>query len=131
MAATTIEKPQTASTVPERVDEAVRYTPLVDILETNDGFTFYADVPGAKAGDLDITYEDDTLTIEAKVQPRQPQDQEYLVKEYGVGNFSRKFIINAPINSEGIRAELKNGELKLFVPKSEAAKTKKIPITAQ
>jgi len=130
MATTTIEKQEAHPTAPELIDDSVRYTPLVDILETGDGFTFYADLPGVKAGDLDVTYEDDTLTIEAKVQPRQPRDQEYLLKEYGVGTFSRSFIINAPVNGEAIRAELKNGELKLFVPKTEAAKTRKIPIKA-
>jgi len=58
--AATIEKQEATTAAPEPLDEGPRYTPLVDIVETNDGYTFYADLPGVKAGDLDITYEDDT-----------------------------------------------------------------------
>jgi len=126
--AATIEKQEATTAAPEPLDEGPRYSPLVDIVETNDGYTFYADLPGVKAGDLDITYEDDTLTIEAKVAPRQPKDQQYLIHEYGVGGFSRSFNIATPVNPDGIRAELKNGELCLFVPKAESAKVRKIAI---
>jgi len=124
----TIEKQEAATAMPERMDNGPRYTPLVDIVETNDGYTFYADLPGVKAGDLDITYEDDALAIEAMVVPRQPADQQYLVQEYGVGSFSRSFRIATPVEPDGIRAELKNGELSLFVPKAESAKVRKIEI---
>lgn len=63
--------------------------------------------------------------------PRQPADQQYLVREYGVGRFSRSFRIASPVEPDGIRAELKNGELSLFVPKAESAKVCKIAIKTQ
>ena len=104
------------------------YTPLVDVAETQEGFFFQADLPGAKAGDVDVSFENGSLTIEAKVQPRRPADHSYAWREYGVGHFYRSFSINAPIDAEGIRAELKNGVLELYVPKAESAKRKKIQI---
>ena len=127
---TAIEKRPEAQTVnvPERIEQTTYYTPLVDIAENADGFVFQADLPGVRAGDLDVSYDNNTLTIEAKVQPRQPANHPYAWREYGVGHFYRSFSINTPINPAGIRAELKNGVLELYVPKAESAKPKKIQI---
>jgi HSP20 family molecular chaperone IbpA len=125
---TAIEKRENRANVPERIDQGSLYTPLVDIVETNDEFVFCADVPGVKPGDVDLSFENGVLTIQAKVQQRQPQDQAYVWQEYGVGAFYRQFTLNTPINVDQIKAELKNGELKLTVPKAESARTRKIPI---
>jgi HSP20 family molecular chaperone IbpA len=128
---TAIEKKQQNSqqaNVPERLDEGIWYTPLCDIVETDDAFLFQADLPGVKSGDLDVSYESGTLTIDAKVQPRQQGNTQYAWREYGVGHFHRSFSINTPINVEGIQAQLKNGELSLYVPKAESAKPKRIKV---
>jgi len=113
---------------PEQMNQGTYYTPLVDIAETDDAFLFQADVPGVKAGDVDIGFENGVLTIDAKVQPRQTADQSYVWQEYGVGHFHRSFTLQTPVNPDGIHAELKNGELSLYVPKAESAKTRKIKI---
>jgi HSP20 family molecular chaperone IbpA len=130
---TAIEKNQNQNSVniPQRADQPTYYTPLVDVIETGEGFTFNADVPGAKPGDLDINFENGALTIEAKVQPRQPENHNYVWREYGVGHFYRSFNISAPINVDGIRAELKNGELSVYVPKAESARSKKIKVMSE
>ena len=117
-----------AGGLPERVEQAVYYTPLVDIAETADAFLFQADLPGVAAGDVDIRFENGVLTLDAKVQPRQPQGHRYVWREYGVGHFYRQFTINTPVHVDGIRAELKNGVLSLYVPKAESARTRKIQI---
>jgi HSP20 family protein len=85
-------------------------------------------MPGVKSGDVDISYENGVLTIDAKVQPRQSREHAYVWREYEVGSFHRQFTINTPINVDGIRAELKNGVLSLYAPKTESAKAKKIQI---
>ena len=129
MSNTAIEKREnTQVNVPERLEQATYYTPLVDVIETGDGFTFLADLPGVKAGDVDVSFENGVLTIEGKVHPRQPAGQNYVWREYGVGHFYRSFTLNTPVHVDGITAELKNGELKLYVPKAESAKTRKIEI---
>ena len=104
------------------------YTPLVDVLETAEAFVFQADLPGVKGGDVDVTFENGTLTIEGRVQPRQRAGQSYVWREYGVGHFYRSFNIETPVNADGIKAELKSGVLELYVPKAETAKAKKIEI---
>ena len=121
------QQPQQVN-VPERLDEGVWYTALCDIVETDDAFVFQADLPGVKPGDLDVSYENGTLTIDARVQSRQQPSTQYAWREYGVGHFHRSFTISSPINVDGIKAELKNGELTLHVPKAESAKPRRIKI---
>ena len=115
---------------PQPRQETTWYTPLVDIVETHDAFLFQADLPGVKAGDVDVSYNDGTLTLSATVQPRQPQETSYLWQEYGVGSFHRSFSLSTAIDADGIRAQLRNGVLDLYVPKAERAKTKKIEVTS-
>jgi HSP20 family molecular chaperone IbpA len=131
MSDTAIEKRENTGTVnvaAERIDQGTWYTPLVDIIENNDAFIFQADLPGVKAGDVDVSYENGVLTIAGKALPRQPQGNRYVWNEYGVGSFYRQFTLNTPIDVDGIKAELKNGVLELLVPKAESAKTRKIQI---
>lgn len=123
-----IEKRESRADVPERIGQSTYYTPLVDIAETGDAFIFEADLPGVKSGDVDVSFENGVLTLDAKVQPRQPQNRQYTWQEYGVGHFYRQFSLNTPIDVNGIKAELSNGELKLTVPKAESAKTRRILI---
>ena len=131
MSNTAIEKRENQGSsvnVPERIDQGAWYTPLVDIIENNDAFIFQADLPGASAGDIDVSYENGVLTVAANANPRQPQGHRYVWREYGVGHFYRSFTINSPVNVDAIKAELKNGVLELYVPKAESARPRKIQI---
>ena len=132
-AETALEKRPQAGTVnvPERIEQTTYYTPLVDVIEDDDAFVFQADLPGVKAGDLDVSYDNDVLTIEAKVNPRQPAGHRYAWQEYGVGHFYRSFSVNTPVNVDGIRAELKDGVLELYLPKAESSKPRKIKVNAE
>ena len=126
---TAIQKNENQVNVPERIEQNVTwFTPLVDIIENNDAFIFQADLPGVKAGDVDISYENGVLTLAGKVNPRQPANHNYIWREYEVGHFHRQFTLNTPIEVDGIKAELKNGVLELYVPKAESTKTRKIEI---
>ena len=123
-----MEQPQTVN-VPDRIRRpATYYTPLVDVAETPEAFVFHADLPGVKAGDVDLSYENGTLTIDAKVRPRQPEDRQYAWREYGVGHFYRSFDIAAPVDADHIRAELRDCVIELYVPKAESARPKKIEV---
>jgi HSP20 family molecular chaperone IbpA len=104
------------------------YTPLVDIEETGEAFIFHADLPGVRSEDLDVRFDNGTLTIDGKVHPRGPAARGYLWREYGVGHFNRSFSLSTPIDVDGIKAELRNGELTLTVPKAASARRRKIPI---
>ena len=104
------------------------YRPRVDILEKDDELVVLADVPGALADDIDVDFEDGTLTIDAKVAIRGDEGAEYLVREYGVGNYHRTFQVSEAVDREKISAEYADGVLSLHLPKAEAAKPRKIGI---
>ena len=103
------------------------YRPLVDIVERAEELTVYADVPGATAEGLDVDFEDGILAIHAKVPPRN-QDVEFLVREYGVGDYYREFRVSESIDANKITAEYADGVLVLHLPKVEAAKPRKIAV---
>jgi HSP20 family protein len=123
-----IEKRESTSLMPERIHQGAYYTPLVDIAETESAFIFQADLPGVRPEDLDVQFENGMLTIHGKIQEREHPEQEYLWREYGVGHFYRSFEINTPIQADGIKAQLRNGELTLELPKAASARARKIEI---
>jgi HSP20 family protein len=120
-----------ASEVPsaEHTRAGYFYRPNVDILEQADELTVLADVPGAAADGIDIHFEDGKLSIHAKVPPRN-QDVDFIVREYGVGDFYREFRVNETIDAAKISAELADGVLTLHLPKVEAVKPRKIAVKA-
>ena len=137
MSDTAIEKQQDTVQIPERTRPQQQqqpqtwYTPLVDIAENDEAFLFQADLPGASPADVDVSYDNNVLTIAAKVEPRQPAGHQYVWREYGVGHFYRQFTLSTPVNADAIRAELKAGVLELYVPKAESAKARKIAIRSE
>jgi HSP20 family protein len=103
------------------------YRPNVDIVERADELTVQADVPGATADGIEVDFEDGMLSIHVKVPPRN-QGVDYLVREYGVGDFCREFRVNETIDVARISADLADGVLTLHLPKVEAAKPRKIAV---
>ncbi|UCG31862.1 MAG: Hsp20/alpha crystallin family protein [Phycisphaerales bacterium] len=129
---TAIEKKGTGEvTRREHTRSGLHYRPNVDILESQDELTLLADLPGVKAEDVDIHFERGTLTLHGKVRPRQADKTNYLLREYGVGDFYRTFEVSESIDPSRIHAELKDGVLMLHLPKVEAAKPRKIEVKPQ
>jgi len=104
------------------------YRPNVDILETADSLVVLADLPGVKSEDVDIHFEDGSLTIHGRVKERQDERTAFLLQEYGLGNYYRTFRVSEQIDSRGIAAELSEGVLKLTLPKAESAKPRRISV---
>ncbi len=126
---TTIQKRETQDVQTERIRSGRTYIPNVDIVEHNDKFLLLADMPGVRSDDLDINYERGQLTIHGKVATRQdPEKTEYLLREYGVGDFYRSFQIGEGIDANKIEAELHDGVLTLHLPKSQELVPRKITL---
>jgi HSP20 family molecular chaperone IbpA len=104
------------------------YRPNVDIVEKADELLVLADLPGAAGEDIDIDFEDGSLTIHVKVAPRQQEDVEYLVHEYGVGDYYRTFRVSEAIDASKITADYADGVLTLHLPKAESTKPRKIDV---
>ena len=115
----------------ERTRSGRTYRPNVDILEKQEELTILADIPGARGEDIDINFENGTLTIHGKVRQRQPENTNYLLREYGVGDFHRSFQVSEVIDAERITAEYGDGVLTLHLPKVQAARPRKISVQAK
>lgn len=107
------------------------YRPNVDIVETAEELLVLADVPGLRAEDLDINFEEGTLTLHGRVPPRQAEGTNYLVREYGVGDFYRSFQVSEHVDAARIHAEYADGVLTLHLPKTEAVKPRKIAVAVK
>jgi HSP20 family molecular chaperone IbpA len=104
------------------------HTPPIDIHESAEGLVLEADLPGVTESQLSIQLEDNVLSLHARVSAPAPEDARVLHEEYRPGDFYRSFILSDEVERSKIAAELKNGVLKLTLPKAERAKTRRIEI---
>ena len=104
------------------------FTPAVDIFETDKEITLLADMPGVKAGDLDIDLHDNVLSLDGDVKSPEGADEVDVFREYRTGKYYRQFTLSQVIDQSKIHAELKDGVLRLRLPKVEAAAPRKITV---
>lgn len=100
--------------------------PPVDIYEKPEALTVLADLPGVSSGGLKINVENGVLTLEGKVDAGGAGCQ--LLQEFDLTSYYRQFRIAEIIDTEKIRASLKNGVLHLTLPKSAKAAPRQIPV---
>src|SRR4051794_16738770 len=120
--------PRAATDTEEMTQRKQAITPLIDIHEGSDGLVLEADLPGATENNLSIQLEDNVLVLHARTGSPVPEGARVLHEEYHVGDFSRSFILSDEVERGRITAELKNGVLRLILPKAERAKTRRIEI---
>jgi HSP20 family protein len=94
--------------------------PPVDVIETADGYTLLADLPGVALENVDVAYESGELTLTAARTPHRPGAE--------LPKYSRTFRLTEQVAPDRIAAELKQGVLSLSVPKADAAKPRKIAV---
>jgi HSP20 family molecular chaperone IbpA len=104
------------------------YTPPIDIHEGPDGLTLEADLPGATERDLAVQLEDNVLSLHARIDSPVPEGARLLHEEFRLGDYQRSFILSDEVDRDGITAELTNGVLRLFLPRSDRARTRRIEI---
>lgn len=114
---------------PEVIRGGPVYRPYADIYETKDEYLVRADLPGTTGDQIDVTYEQGLLTIHARVEQRQdPTKTDYLLREFGVGDFHRAFRIGEGVDATKISADYRDGVLTLHLPKSEALLPKRVEV---
>ena len=104
--------------------------PPVDVLEDQTGITLYADVPGVTRENLELQVEGDNLFIEGKIAVEMPKELEATHVEVPRSRYRRVFALSREFDVGKLTAELKNGVLRLRIPKAEHAKPKRIKISA-
>ena len=100
----------------------------MDCLRAGDQFVVRFDLPGIDADSLDVSAENQTLTVRAERSRRDPEDATYLISERPSGTYSRQLVLGDGLAVDDIRAEYRDGVLTLTIPVAEQAKPRKIEI---
>ncbi|HRQ39441.1 MAG TPA: Hsp20/alpha crystallin family protein [Chloroflexota bacterium] len=103
----------------------------LDVAENEEGYLVKANLPGVTVDDVELTLEDNVLTIKGEVKADESvEETQYHVRERRTGSFSRSVRFPVLVNSTAVTANFENGVLSLHVPKAEEVKPKRIEIKA-
>lgn len=117
------------SVVAPSAGRAQAFTPALDLSETEDGYIVELAVPGMKAENLEITVENNVLTVKGEVKQETEERQRHFHRiERRFGNFQRTIGLPATVKADAIQAQLKDGVLRLDIPKAEEIKPRKISV---
>lgn len=122
-----MHEPQAVRKVQAPETDAI-YVPDVDICEDGERIRLVANMPGVDQCSVDVTVENNVLTIEGQAHAEGPQGYELAGQEYGVGKYRRDFTLSHAVDAEGIKARVQHGILEVTIPKREEVKTRKIRI---
>jgi len=114
----------------ERIRNVKTFIPRVDIYENKESLFLIADMPGVDEKTVDIELEKNILTITGRAENGRIKDAAMMYSEYEIGDYERVFTLSDEIDREKIVATVKNGVLRLELPKAEKVKPKKIAIQA-
>ncbi len=104
----------------------------LDVVEREDEFVVKASIPGINPDDLEITFNDRTLTIRGEIKEDQEKEgTRYHLRERRYGNFSRSLTLATAIDADKILANYDTGILTLHLPKTEEVKPKRITISSE
>lgn len=106
------------------------WQPKVDIFEDEDALVLEADMPGVKREDLELTIENNVISLsgERKMEERKESENYHRV-ERSYGSFTRSFTLPRTVDTEKVKAEFKDGVLTVSLPKREETKARKINVT--
>jgi HSP20 family molecular chaperone IbpA len=123
-------KPQTHASRPrEQVERATRKVePRVDIYETDKAYVLVSDMPGVAPDGVEVVAERDTLVIRGRAEtPATAPDYQ----EFELADYQRAFMLTEDLDTAGITATLRDGVLRLEIPKSPRVQPKKIPVRTE
>lgn len=107
------------------------WAPAVDVFQTDDRFTVVAELPGLTGGDVDITVEDGVLTLKGERKfYNEVSEESFHRVERRFGAFVRRIALPQHSDTSRVEASMKDGILRIEVPKAEQAKPKRIEVKA-
>ncbi len=102
----------------------------LDVVDEGDKILVHASLPGVEPEDIDVTVENDVLTIKGHSKVEQEhQGANFLRRERRSGYFRRSLRLPDTLDAENARPNYDNGILTVTLPKIEAKKAKKLPVT--
>jgi len=114
--------------IAEQTKPGIVFTPAVDIFETEKELTLLADMPGVKSDNLSIGLNKNVLTMSGEVEAPEGENETEVLREYETGKYFREFTLSNEIDQTKIDAILKDGVLRLTLPKVEAVRPRKIEV---
>lgn len=102
--------------------------PRVDVVEDSNGITLLADLPGVKKDGLDIKVDGTTLSLEGAVALDAPPSIDAVFAEVRASRYRRSFTLSNELDTAAIDAQLKDGVLKLRIPKVAEAQPRRIEV---
>jgi HSP20 family protein len=102
--------------------------PPVDVFENESGITLLADLPGASRDRLGVRVEGDSLLIEATAATVVPKEMQLVYGEAQYPSYRRQFTLSRELDASRIEANLKDGVLRLSIPKLEEAKPRRVEV---
>jgi len=110
-------------------DVGDRWSPRVDIAETEEAYLVKAELPAVSPEDIDITLDGRTLTIRGeKKRAEKREGESWTHVERSYGSFVRTFTLPSPVEDKAIEAKDVDGVLEVYIPKSRAGEPRKIDI---
>jgi HSP20 family protein len=109
------------------------WMPSADIVEYDDRFQLYVDLPGVETNAVEVTLESGVLTISGERSLPSMPDEEHVVhvrSERGQGRFHRRFILPDIVNADAVKATGRNGVLEISIPKHAKALPRRIKVAA-
>lgn len=107
------------------------FLPPTDIYEREDAVMVLCDMPGVDEKNVDVTLEDNVLTLTGSQQAQEPEGHELLYRGHWPGVFRRSFTLTTEVDRERIKARIRHGVLEVMLPKAEAAQPKRIKVEAE
>ncbi|MFN0066833.1 MAG: Hsp20/alpha crystallin family protein [Limisphaerales bacterium] len=111
---------------PAEVERAEYQSPDVNIYETAEGYTLEADLPGVNKAGLELSLDQNTLTITGRRKARRAENGSY--RESADADYRRVFELDAAIDASRIAARIEDGVLTLELPKAEQARPRQIAV---
>jgi len=110
-------------------EDSVVWAPRLDVEETEDSYLVQADLPGIDKKDLKVSLNDNVLTIKGERKYEKEEKSKNVFRaERSYGNFQRAITLPDKVKANEIRADYKDGVLKITLPKAEEVKPKQIEI---
>ena len=104
------------------------WVPPVDLCEAADQYVLTIELPGLNRADVQIDFQDETLTVRGQRPGHTCSPERYQQLERGQGQFSRSFRFSYPVDSETISADLADGVLTIVVPKTPGSLPRHIDV---
>ncbi|MFH0910058.1 MAG: Hsp20/alpha crystallin family protein [Planctomycetota bacterium] len=121
------QAPQTPERIEGPSDRRI-FSPRVDIYERKNATVLLADMPGVDDKSVEIALEKNVLTLSGHVAPVSYEGYDPVYTEYETGDFERAFTLSSEVDQSRIQATVKDGVLRLTLPKVKPQPAKKIEV---